>query len=812
MTATAGGPPRDLPGAVQRVLDEPEDLGRIRRRHSDLMRLLAEILTIMFVVGLGKIGVHTTNGVEYDVRDTELIPPVLLGGITVLMNIATAAIPVGLSVERLARRDARRVADAVIAAFLASGVAGVLNLWVTSGTAPGWLLAELTRRLEHNSTSPLHVYIATVVAFLTVLGFNDRPTLRTVTWVCFGVYATAALVGGDTGLVGLIVSALLGRALAFGWRYFRGVVDESTTGQSVFASLTRAGVGPVSCRWLGEHDDVRRYEVLCDDGRCLDVTVLDRDRRGIGAIYRVYDRFRLSGPAQRRNNLLSVRRTIEHEALISYALAEAEINTPKLVAVRELSAGVGLTAVERTRARPLAELPDESFTDALLSRIFVAVRDLANHQIAHRRLSLDSILVDEREAIWLIELRDGEVAAGELQRLLDVAGAMAALALRAGPERTVRIAAQVLGEARVGAALPMLQPVALTRNTRVAVAKSKGLLQSLREQILELRPHAPAAEPVRLERLRPRTFLTVAACCFAVYALMAEVSEAEDQSGHGLWRLIASASGWWLLIAAAAAALTYVAAATQLAGYIPEKLPAVQNLMVQLSSSFVALFVPAAVGGATLNVRYLQKRGIPTGPAVSAIGACQAVAFVVHVALIAAFGFFAGDGDTHDEASTVMIAILLAIAVVVMTTLAVPPLRRFAKRRLAFFEGSLPRLLDVAQNPRKLALALGGTVGISLFNVLCLWSCVHALSQGGRPSYPTIAAIYLTVQAVTSASPTPGGIGVVEFALGGALFEVAGVEQQSAVVAVLAYRLLTAYLPAATGFLSLHRLRRMNAV
>lgn len=792
------------------MLEEPDEAGRIRRQ-PDLMRLLSEVLTIVVVVVLGKVGVRTTSGVEYDVHDVELVPSVLLGGITVLMNIATAAIPVGLAVERLIRRDGRRVADAVIAAFLASGISGALDLWITSRYAPGWLLVELTRRLDHGSSSPLHVYIATVVAFLTVLGFNDRASLRTFTWVCVGVYAVAILMSGECGLVGLVVSFLLGRAVAFGWRYARGVVHESTTGELVLASLTQAGVDPVSCRWQSEHDDVRRYEVCCADGRILDVTVLDHDRRGIGVIYRFYRRIRLRGPAQRRN-LLSVRRTIEHEALISYSLADAGIRTPKLVALRELSAGAGLTAVEQTRTCPLKRIPKEKFTDALLERVFTTVGELSRHQIAHRRLSLDSILVDERGTIWLTELRDGEVAADDLQRLLDVAGTMAALALKVGPERTVRVGARVLGKARIGAALPMLQPVALTRGTRLAMRRSKGLLQRLREQITELRPNAASAEPVRLERLRPRTFLTVAACCFAVCALMLEVSAAGSRSGRSLGQLIAAASAPWLLVAAAAAALTYVAAAMQLAGYIPEKLPALQNLLVQISSSFIALFAPAAVGGATLNVRYLQKRGIPTGPAVSAVGACQAVAFVVHIALIAAFSFFAGSGHTHDEASTVMIAILLVIAVLVMLTVTVRPLRRFAGRRLAFFEGSLPRLLDVAQNPRKLALAFGGTVGISLFNALCLWTCVLAFDDGRRPSYATVALIYLTVQAVSSVIPTPGGIGAVEVGLGTALVAPAGVAQQSAVVAVLAYRLLTAYLPAALGYVALYRLRRTNAV
>jgi tRNA A-37 threonylcarbamoyl transferase component Bud32 len=516
-----------------RIADEPHEAGRVRR-WPDLIRLLFEVLMIVVVVTLGKFGVHTTSGVETDVHDgVELAPSFLLGGITVLMNITTAVIPIGLAVERLLLRDGRRVADAVIAAVLTCGTTALLNVWITSAYAPRWLLAELTHRLAAGATTPLHVYIATVVAFLTVVGFNDRPTLRSFTWVCVGIYATAALVSGGSALVGLIVSFLIGRAIAFGWRYTRGVVNNRSTGGAVVAALTRAGLEPVSCRWLGDHGDVRHYEVLCADGRCLEATLLDRDRQGIGAIYRLYRRTRLRGPAQRRN-LLSVHRTVEHEALMSYSLADAGINTPKLVAVRELSADAALVAFERVHACALKQIPKEKFTDALLERVFTTVRELGDHQIAHRRLALDSILIDEHGQIWLTELRDGEVAADDLQHLLDIAGTMAALALKAGPERTVRVGVQVLGEDLVSAALPLLQPVALTGTTRAALGKSKQLIERLREEISELRPNAPVGEPVRLERLKIRTFLAVTAGCVAVYLLMLEISSADSQSKRSL--------------------------------------------------------------------------------------------------------------------------------------------------------------------------------------------------------------------------------------------------------------------------------------
>jgi uncharacterized membrane protein YbhN (UPF0104 family) len=795
------------------VLDEPDAVGRIRQR-PDLIRLLLESLLIVLLVALGKIGVHTTSGLESDLHSgAAFAPPFVLSGIMVLTNVVLAVVPIGLAIERLVRGHGTGVADAVLAAALACGLASGFNLVTTSSSAPDWLRTELTRHLNSGTTEPLHVFLATVIAFLTVLGFNDRPTLRTFTWICVAIYDTATLMSGGSALIGLIVTFFVGRAAGFAWRYARGVVNERPTGQAVLAALAGAGCDPVYVSWLGESDYTRRYEVGCADDRRLDISVLDRDRQTVRLLDRVYRRIRLRGPAQRRN-LFSLRRTVDQAALLSYALAKAGIDTPKLVAVRELSADSMMLAYEHVPARRLDELAAAEFTDELLAAVWRTVRSLGRNQIAHRRLSLDSILVDEGGRIWLAGLRSGEIAADELQHLLDIAETMTALALKAGPERTVRIGADVLGEDRISAALPLLQSILLTRTTRIAVRKTKGVLRGLREAILAMRPQAPITEPVKLERLKPRTVLVATIGFFAVYALMLEIAKADTASGHGIWQQLSAASPWWLLVAVAAAAGTYAAAATQLAGFISERLPRLQNLMVQIASSFIALFTPTAVGGVALNVRYLQRRGIPTGPAVSAVGAAQAVAFVMHISLIAVFAFLAGGGGSHNEASTSVIAIVLAIAVLVMITLAVAPLRHFARRRLApFFEGSIPRLLDLAQSPRKLTLALGGTLAISLLNALCLWSCVHALAGGATPSYPTITVAYLTAQAVSSAVPTPAGMGAVELGLDAALsIPGVGVPQHTAVVAVLTYRMLTTYLPAAPGYFAFGRLRSKGAV
>jgi uncharacterized membrane protein YbhN (UPF0104 family) len=357
-----------------------------------------------------------------------------------------------------------------------------------------------------------------------------------------------------------------------------------------------------------------------------------------------------------------------------------------------------------------------------------------------------------------------------------------------------------------------LQPVVLTRTTRTAVRKSKDLLQRIREQILAYQPQATrVAEPVKLERLRPRTLLTVAAGLVAAYLVLYQLAS----SKLSLTKILAAASPWWAIVAVIASVMTYVAAGMVLTGFIPERLPVVRNFLVQIAAGFVSIVAPAAVGGVALNTRYLQKQGIGTGPAVSAVGASQAVGFIMHIALIAAFSFLANTGTgAHSWApSTVVIAILLAIGVVAMVTIGVKPLRQFAVARLKpFFEGTLPRLLDVAQNPRKLSIGLGGTVLLSLMNALCLWASVLTISPHANISYATTAVVFLTAQAIGSVIPVPSGIGTVELAMAGALTSIGGLPATVGTPAVFIFRLLRTYLPVIPGYFAFTHLQRKGAL
>ena len=213
----------------------------------------------------------------------------------------------------------------------------------------------------------------------------------------------------------------------------------------------------------------------------------------------------------------------------------------------------------------------------------------------------------------LLDPGDGDVAASDLQIRLDLAQLMAELALFVGPDRSAGLALAKSSADELLAILPLLQPVALARSTRDALRRRRDVLPALRKLLLAAVPGGEVA-PVQLERIRLRTLVTLVASVAAAYLLAGELARASLAS------VLRTANWRWGIGALALSAVTYVGAALSLSGFVAERLSFVRTLLAQLAGSFVTLVTPAAVGGAALNIRYLQRRKIPAPVAAASVG------------------------------------------------------------------------------------------------------------------------------------------------------------------------------------------------
>jgi len=345
----------------------------------------------------------------------------------------------------------------------------------------------------------------------------------------------------------------------------------------------------------------------------------------------------------------------------------------------------------------------------------------------------------------------------------------------------------------------------LYRTTRIAASRHKEVLPALRKDLLAAAP-GPEPAPVQVERIRLRNVLTLVAAVFAAYILAVDLTKTSFSEAlrHADWR--------WGAVALLLSAVTYVGATWALSGFVLERLRFVQTFLTQVACSFVTLVTPAAVGGVALNLRYLRKRNVASADAVASIGVSQVIAFTLHLILLVIF--IAVAGSSHDTSirrppgwTYIALAVLVSVALVV---LAIPAGRRLLLSRLTSTLGQvIPRLLDLAQQPAKLAEGVGGTLLVDFAYIGCLAVSVRAF--GGSLPFATVAVVYLTGSAIGSAVPTPGGIGAVEAALSAGL-TAAGLHGTVAFSAVLLFRTVTFWLPVPLGWISLNYLQHREVL
>jgi glycosyltransferase 2 family protein len=802
VTLPAPDPPSPPGVSTVPAVAVEDHLERRIRKPADLLRLVTGCAGLAILVGAGLVARATEAGAETDLSQAaHHLTHTLLNLLAIASKFALLVLPVALAVRQFVRGQPRRFGEAAATGAVTVAVVAGLNALLRLPFAAH--LAEALTVSSPAHAAALDAYLAAFAAYVTVIDLGGRQNLRAVVWVTVGVYVVTSLVAIQATILSLAIALLLGHTIGVAFRYAAGLPSQRPTALQIAAALSSAGLHVTRMSRITQVWEASRcYAVTTYGGDHLDATVFDRDQEAAGALYRLYRIVRLRN--QVAHGLpLSLEHAVDQAALLSYALADAAVATPRLRAAVRVSPEAIVLAHDHPTGTTLAERSQPP-TDAQLSRIWDTVLRMHAHDITHRALTADRILLTPAGEVVLLDPSHGDIAASELQRRLDLAQLLAELSLLVGPDRAAAGALDEVGAEKLAGVLPLLQPVALYRTTRQAMRRQHDVLPALRSRLLAEAPDGEVA-PVRLERVRPRTVITLIIGVVVAYVLAGQLADIDLASviRHSQWQ--------WTALALILSALTYVAAALSLNGFVPEHLRFTRTVLAQLAASFVTLVTPAAVGGATLNIRYLQRSGIPPAKATASVGAAQVIAFVLHMLLLVIFAAITGASTIHSLRPPDWVYYVLAgLVVLVLAAMAVPRGRRLLRARLAPALGQvLPRLLDIAHSPRKLAEGLGGALGLTLIYVLCLAACVHAL--GGSVPITGVAVVYLTGSAIGSAAPTPGGLGAVEVALSAGL-TAAGMAGATALSAVLLFRLLTFWLPVPVGWVAFNRLQHEQAL
>ena len=650
-----------------------------------------------------------------------------------------------------------------------------------------------------------------VLAGLAAVAVAAAPWLnrpwRRAAWATLLLIGAARLITGGLLPMQLVLALAAGVTVGAGLLVAFGVPDRRMGPAGVAAAL-RAGGVPVSqvTGPLATAKGSRPFEAVTGDGHALFIKVFGSDQRDADLLYRAYRGIRLRGVGDTRP-AASLFKAVEHEALLAVMAERAGVAVPHVGQVIKGGDGSVLLTMELVAGQCLDEVPADRITDQLAGSLWREVDRLHQARIAHRSLHGTNIMISQNGCPRLVDFSFAELAATSRQRAIDVAELLTSLAARIGPDRAVATAAAAIGTDGVTTAVPLLQPLALSASTRREIKGQDGLLKATRAAAIAASGDVDK-DLVRLQRVRPRTLLVIAALAGAFYFLLPQIAQVSSS-----WHALQHANWAWLPVIIALSALTYVASAIALIGSVPGHVPFGPAVLAQGASSFINRVSPANVGGMALNARFLQKSGTDTPSSVAAVGVNSLAGAVMHVVMIVVFFALAGHDLTKafklPSASKILLilAVILAVAGLVLAT---RPGRRWTRKQLIpGVRSAAGSLRQAAASPVKLGLLFGGSALITLAYIAALDASVQAF--GGGPGLIVLGAVYLAAAALAAAAPTPGGLGAIEAALVAGLTGV-GMQPGPAVSAVLLYRLATYWLPVLPGWLSWRSLQHRGYV
>ncbi|MER5224617.1 lysylphosphatidylglycerol synthase transmembrane domain-containing protein [Streptomyces flaveus] len=317
---------------------------------------------------------------------------------------------------------------------------------------------------------------------------------------------------------------------------------------------------------------------------------------------------------------------------------------------------------------------------------------------------------------------------------------------------------------------------------------------------------------VRLPRALHRRIPVRQILCLLPLALVAWVAARHwsvlvDGFGH-----LATAKWPWLLAAGAATCLTWVAAAVTRQGALVERLPKCRLLATQFAAGAANHLLPTGLGASAVNLRFMAVCGVPLARSSAALALYLLAESIARTGLLLALLIVFPDALRPDKLipDAAIGPLLLAAGAAVCVAVAVLLLvRRLRTVVFTFLRTALSEARSVHTRPARALALWGGSISFPILQAAGLVAVGLALGLPVSPLHIVVA--YLAATVAVALIPTPGGIGSVEAALIVALVA-AGGPAAVATAVVLAYRIITVWLPLLPGALTLGALVRLKMI
>jgi uncharacterized membrane protein YbhN (UPF0104 family)/tRNA A-37 threonylcarbamoyl transferase component Bud32 len=769
--------------------------GRRNRQTIDAIFLVAAAV----VIGLSAAIASSAHGHDQDVAQALTTVLGWAGAVWRAAFFALLGLALVIVVDVLLRRRWDLARDLLVAALSLVVATGILGRGVESD----WFPVE-AHPLSQWGFPELRIAAATAV--IVVVGPElVRPVRLLATWL-IPLAALGAVVLGAALPSSALAAVALGLAagalvrLAFGTAAGVPPVDD------VRRALTTLGVEVADLK-PSPRQRIGSAEYVGHDarGRPLKVRVLGRDAQDTQRLARRWRSLAYRDPP--RSVADGRLEQVEHEALATLMAARAGVRVPEVVTAALGPDGDAVVATYQPDIEPLEDSTPDQVSDDLLEELWQQAAQLHAAGISHGRLNASNVLVLD-DGPMLIDLSAATLGAPQSALDIDVAELLVACTVLVGPDRALRKAVEAGWGDALGRVLPYLQRAALTPHLRdLARSHDLGLKQLRTAAAAATGQDAPEVAPMR--RVRPKDLLLTAALIFAAYVLISQLADI----GFGtIANELGDADPAWLVVALILAQSTFVGAGVSVRGAVATPLALLPCVVLQSAIKFINLTVPSSAGRIGMNLRFLQRMGVPQPQAVAAGAVDDVSETIVQAALLLlTLPFVHANIDTnkfHGAApdSRLVAAIVVAVVVSVGVVLSVPKLRA---KVVPAVRSAFSGLWEVARDRHKRLELFGGNVASELLYALSLGAT--CLAYGVDLNLAQLVFVNTAASVLSSLIPTPGGIGAAEASLSAGLIAM-GVDKPTAFAIAITQRLWTFYLPPIWGYVSLRWLTRKGYV
>ncbi|GFG52414.1 TIGR00374 family protein [Mycolicibacterium agri] len=762
----------------------------LTRRTSDILRLVLATAFLAIVITTSLLTRYDWVALERSISDVVgVLTPTQSNLVYLAYGIAIVVLPFAILVGLIVGRNWK-----LLGAYAAAGIVAVLALSVRPDgvAAPRWhfdVADQPKTFLSQFLDDPR--WIAMLAAMLTVSGPWLPARWRRWWWALLLAFVPIHLV------VSTVVPARSLLGLAVGW--FVGALVILVVGtpalevplEGAVRAMQRRGctiTGLTVIRLAGRGSLLLSAD--CDgDGKSIELELYSPNQRSGGALRQLWRKATLRG-GETAPLHASMRRVVEHRALMAIAIGDLGVANTTPLAVTSLDRGWTMFAHTPARGTPLEDAAEMM----LVARIWGALRVLHDQYISHGDLRAKKITVDDGAALFG-GFDHAEYGATDAQLQSDIAQLLVTTSALYDAPTAVRAAMGVFGKATVLTASRRLTKAAVPKRIRDECGATKATLAEVRDEV-KLQTGADEIETETVTRFNRNQILQMVLIVALVYVALPFISTVPT-----FFAELRTANWWWALLGLAVSALKYTGAAAALWA-CADGLVSFRNLTImQVANTFAATTTPAGVGGLALSARFLQKGGLGALRAATAVALQQSVQVVTHIGLLILFSAFAGasaDLSKFVPSATILYAVAGILLVVLAAFVVVPRLRKWLVATLGPRISEVLRdLRELATEPRRLVLIVLGCAATTLGGALALWACISAF--GGDASFITVTVVTMIGGTLASAAPTPGGVGAVEAALIGGLAAF-GVPAGVAVPSVLLYRVLTCWLPVFVGW------------